>query len=236
MIYLTRYLLRHHIRSQKYFAPVIFYIIAMLLIYSYKPNPIADSYSVTAMLLFVAAAWLGVMVMNTEPAKQYQLLVLHTGSRRKVVTSQLICAWIMQFMLTVITVLYPVFAGMFEKQPTGEEWMMTWLGHLGLSLLGLGISVFFQKSYIPLLSRSMPALIIVLLLSFIQGSLSERLPESLEWLGRILPPAFYLVREMMLFDESKMDSFVSVMLWTVLYASVLLIIHVWLSRRRDLRS
>ena len=111
----------------------------------YKPNPIADSYSVTAMLLFLAAAWLGVMVMNTEPAKQYQLLVLHAGSRRKVVTSQLICAWIMQFMLTVITVLYPVFAGMFERQPTGEEWMMTWLGHMGLSLLGLGIKCIFSK-------------------------------------------------------------------------------------------
>lgn len=89
--------------------------------------------------------------MNTEPAKQVQLLVLHTGSRRKVVTSQLICAWIMQFMLTAITVLYPVFAGMFERQPTGEEWMMTWLGHLGLSLLGLVISVFFKNRTFPCL-------------------------------------------------------------------------------------
>ncbi|WJH29970.1 hypothetical protein N6H13_04325 [Paenibacillus sp. CC-CFT742] len=53
MIYLTRYLLRQYIRSQKYFAPVVMYIIAMLLIYSYQPNPVADSYSVTAMLLFL---------------------------------------------------------------------------------------------------------------------------------------------------------------------------------------
>lgn len=236
MMYLTRYLLRHHIRSQKYFAPVIFYIITMLLIYSYKPNPIADSYSVTAMLLFLGAAWLGVMVFNTEPAGQYQLLVLHAGSRRKVVMGQLICAWMMQLMLTAITVLYPVFAGMFDRQPTGEEWIMAWTGHIVISLLGLGISVFFQKSYISLLSRSMPAFIIVLLLSFVQGSLSERMPESLQWVGRILPPAFYLVREMMLFEESRMSSFVSVMLWTVLYALGLLMIHVWLSGRRDLRS
>ncbi|WP_440118909.1 hypothetical protein [Paenibacillus sp. QZ-Y1] len=236
MIHLTRYLLRHHIRSQKYFAPVILYIITMLLIYSYKPNPIADSYSVTAMLIFFGAAWLGLMVMNTEPAGQYQLLILHAGSRRKVVMGQLICAWVTQLMLIAITVMYPVFTGMFDRQPTGEEWIMAWLGHLALSLLGLGISVFFQKSYIPLLSRSMPALIVVLLLSFVQGSLIERLPESLQWLGRILPPAFYLVREMMLFEDLKIDSLFLITLWAVIYAWVLLILHLWLSGRRDLRS
>lgn len=93
MIYLTRYLLKHYIRSQKYVAPVIFYIITMLLIYSYKPNPVADSYSVTAMLLFFGADWLGLTVLNTEPAGQYQLLVLHAGSKRKVVFAQLICAY-----------------------------------------------------------------------------------------------------------------------------------------------
>ncbi|MFB8373629.1 hypothetical protein [Paenibacillus taichungensis] len=236
MIYLTRYLLKHYIRSQKYVAPVIFYIITMLLIYSYKPNPVADSYSVTAMLLFFGAAWLGLTVMNTEPAGQYQLLVLHAGSKRKVVFAQLICALIMQFGLTAITVLYPVVTGMFGRLPSAGEWIMAWAGHLALSLLGLGLSVFFQKSYIPMLSRSMPPFIVVILLSFVQGSLSGRLPESIQWVVKILPPAFYLVREMMLFEDLKLGAVVLTTVWAILYAIALLIIHIWLSGRRDLRS
>ncbi|QOS78428.1 hypothetical protein JNUCC31_27575 [Paenibacillus sp. JNUCC31] len=236
MIHLTRYLLKHYIRSQKYVAPVIFYIITMLLIYSYKPNPVADSYSVTAMLLFFGAAWLGLTVMNTESAGQYQLLVIHSGSKRKVAFAQLICALIMQFGLTAITVLYPIVTGMFGRLPSAGEWSMAWAGHLALSLLGLGLSVFFQKSYISMLSRSMPLFIVVLLVSLVQGSLSERLPESVQWLVKILPPAFYLVREMMLFEASKMGAVVSTTVWAVLYATVLLIIHIWLSGRRDLRS
>lgn len=114
MIHLICYLLKNYIRSQKYVAPVIFYIITMLLIYSYKPNPVADSYSVT---------------------------------------------------------------GMFGRLPSTGEWNMVWSGHLALSLLGLGLSVFFQKSYIPMLSSRMPPFIVLLLLSFVQGSLSGRLSE-----------------------------------------------------------
>ncbi|NUU76259.1 hypothetical protein [Paenibacillus xylanilyticus] len=236
MIVLTRYLLRHYIRSQKYFAPVIMYVIAMLLIYSYKPNPVADSYSVTAMLLFFGAAWLGLTVMNAEPAGQLQLLVLHAGNKRKVILGQIWCAWIMQCALVIITVLYPVIFGMFERQPTVGEWMMAWSGHLVLSLLGLSLCVFLQKSYVHQFSRSMPGLITVLLLSFVQGALTDHLPEWLQWLGKVLPPAFYLVREMMIFEEAKQGSIYLTIIWAVMYAFVLLIIHVWLSGRRDLRS
>ncbi|MEO2203971.1 hypothetical protein ABGV42_09480 [Paenibacillus pabuli] len=236
MIHLTLYLLRHYIRSQKYFAPVVMYVIAMLLIYSYRPNPIADSYSVTAMLLFFGSAWLGLSVMNAEPAGQIQLLVLHAGSRRKVIFGQLWCAWMMQCALVIITVLYPVMFGMFERQPTGGEWMMAWFGHLALSLLGLGVSLFFQKSYVPRFSRSLPGLIVLLLLSFVQGSLTNHLPEWLQWLNKVLPPAFYLVREMMIFEEAKWGAVLLSIIWAVMYAFVLVSIHVWLSGRRDIRS
>nr|WP_154893553.1 hypothetical protein [Paenibacillus xylanexedens] len=236
MIHLTRYLLRQYIRSQKYFAPVVMYIIAMLLIYSYQPNPVADSYSVTAMLLFFGSAWLGLTVMNAEPAGQIQLLVLHAGNRRKVILGQLWCTSLMQGALVVITVLYPVMFGMFERPPTGGEWMMAWSGHLALSLLGLAVSLFFQKSYVPRLSRSLPGLIVMLILSFVQASLASHLPNWLQWLSKALPPAFYLVREMMLFEEAKWVTVLLPILWAVIYAFVLFSVHIWLAGRRDLRS
>lgn len=174
--------------------------------------------------------------MNAEPSGQYQLLVLHAGGKRKVVLAQLICALIMQFGLTAITVLYPAVTGMFGRLPSAGEWIMAWAGHLALSLLGLSLSVFFQKSYIPMLSRSMPPFIVVLLLSLVQGSLSGRLPESIQWLVKILPPAFYPVREMMLYEQSKLGAVILTEVWAILYAIVLLIIHIWISGRRDLRS
>lgn len=236
MTALTVYMLKHYIRSQRYFAPVVFYLFGMLLIYSYKPNPIADSYSVTAMLLFFGAAWLAVTVMNTEPAGQKQLLTIHAGSKRKVAWGQLFCAGMMQCGLAAITVFYPVVTGMFERPPTGGEWAMAWLGHLSLCMLGLGISVFFQRSYVPLLSRSLPALIAVLLLSNVQGSLSDHLPQSLQWISVVLPPAFYLIREMMLFENAGIGTMVLLTLWATSYAALLLAIHLWLSGRRDIEQ
>ncbi|CAI6034152.1 hypothetical protein PAECIP112173_00752 [Paenibacillus sp. JJ-100] len=236
MYFLCRYLLQHHLRSQRFFAPMVIYVTTVLLFYSYKPNPIADSYSVTAMLLFWGAAWLGLMVMNTEPAGQMQLLIVHTGSKRKIAAGQIICAWIMALSLTVFTVLYPVLFGMFDRRPTANEWIMTWSGHLVLSMLGISIAVFFQKSYISKVSRSMPALIMVLIISFIQVSLAEQLPEALRWITGILPPAFYLVQEMMNSETMMQSSYFGIVIWNMVYAVVLLLIHFGWLNRREIRS
>ncbi|MBR2566810.1 MAG: hypothetical protein IKE29_19650 [Paenibacillus sp.] len=236
MYFLCRYLLQHHLRSQRFFAPMVIYVTTVMLFYSYKPNPIADSYSFTAMLLFGGAAWLGLMVMNTEPSGQIQLLIVHTGSKRKIAVGQMICAWIMALSLTVFTVGYPVLFGMFNRHPTANEWIITWSGHLTLSLLGISIAVFFQKSYISRFSRSMPALIIVLILSFIQVSLAEKLPEALRWIAGILPPAIYLVQEMMNTETMMLSSYFGIVLWNMVYAVVLLIIHFGWVNRREIRS
>lgn len=236
MKYLIKYLLQQNIRSQKYLAPVVFYTIVMLLMYSYKPNPVADSYGVTAMLLFFGSAWLGLTVMNAEPPGQIQLLVLHAGSRRKVAIGQLISAVVMQLAMALITIVYPIVTGMFDRQPSANEWIVAWCGHLVLALLGLSISVFFQNAYISRLSRSLPIFIVVLLSSFVQISLSEKLPESLQWMSYILPPAFYLVQKMMLYDGGGLGQIILVCTWSAVYAMLLLSIHIWLSGRRDLRS
>ena len=45
---LIHYMLASYTRSYRYFAPMAFMLISVVFIYSYRPNPIMDSYAVTA--------------------------------------------------------------------------------------------------------------------------------------------------------------------------------------------
>nr|WP_144921905.1 hypothetical protein [Paenibacillus bovis] len=58
MLELIKYSLHDYVRSHKYFAPISTYIILIIVFYTYKPNPVLDSYAVTASMLYVVSAWL----------------------------------------------------------------------------------------------------------------------------------------------------------------------------------
>lgn len=74
---LIAYFLRSYTFSQRYFAPVAGTLIAVLILYSYKPNPVMNSYAASAVMLFVGCAWLGLSFLNHEQAVQRQVAVVH---------------------------------------------------------------------------------------------------------------------------------------------------------------
>ncbi|WP_339248955.1 hypothetical protein [Paenibacillus sp. FSL P2-0136] len=65
--------------SQRFFGPVAGVIIAVLILYSYKPNPVMSSYSATAVFLFIACAWLGLSFLNHEQAVQKQVVIVQSA-------------------------------------------------------------------------------------------------------------------------------------------------------------
>ena len=76
---LIHYMLASYTRSYRYFAPMAFMLISVVFIYSYRPNPIMDSYAVTAAFLFVGSAWLGLNFLNHDQGRQTMLLIVHSG-------------------------------------------------------------------------------------------------------------------------------------------------------------
>lgn len=73
---LIGYFLHSYTVSQRFFGPVAGVIIAVLILYSYKPNPVMSSYSATAVFLFIACAWLGLSFLNHEQAVQKQVVIV----------------------------------------------------------------------------------------------------------------------------------------------------------------
>ncbi|WDM23935.1 hypothetical protein [Paenibacillus polymyxa] len=234
MIFAIRYVLQSYTRSRRYVPPVIIYLFAMMLIYSYKPSPIADSYSVTALLLFFASAWLGVSLLNHEHPVQKQLSVQHTRRHWIYFSAELIAAYILLVFMTGVAVIYPVVFRMFEHVPSTLQWIVGVIGHLSLALLGLSLSLFCQRIFIAKMNRSLSLVIIALTASLAGPRLTELLPVGVQWMIWILPPAHLIVNAMMNLDQMHTEDVIWALLLPVVYAFVMIGAYIKIVSRKEL--
>lgn len=117
---LIGYFVRSYSVSQRYFGPVAGIIIAVLILYSYKPNPVMNSYSATAVFLFVASAWLGLSFLNHEQAVQRQVVIVQLRSARRYSLGAILTLALFTLLLALAIVMYPVVAGSFNE-PAGLQ-------------------------------------------------------------------------------------------------------------------
>lgn len=96
-----KYSLHDYIRSHKYFPPVSTFIVLIAVFYTYKPNPIVDSYAITALFLFVISAWLCMSVLSLDSPVQRQLLILNLRSGYRYYLAKLAAVGLITLLLAV---------------------------------------------------------------------------------------------------------------------------------------
>lgn len=230
---LLRYLFASYTRSYRYFAPIAFMIITLLLLYSYKPNPVMDSYAVTSTLLFIGCAWLGMNFLNHDQGRQTVLLILHTGSARAFYATQYAALIVIGFVLSVLAVVYPVLTGMFDEPVGIERFTLALLSHLSLSLLGAVISLYFQSGWIENQGRSIGLLLILMVMSIAGLSVGDSLPDAFIVVAYILPPASLVIDMLMNTDERGLASGAIMLLYTYIYTAVILLIYLKIACSKD---
>ncbi|MEI0740004.1 hypothetical protein VQ056_31045 [Paenibacillus sp. JTLBN-2024] len=118
-------------------APLAATLIAMFLLYTYKPNPVMDSYAVTSVFLFVGSAWLALTFLNHGSPQQEQLHITHIGGMKRYLFSQIMALLVPVAMCMAIFMLYPIAAQMFDRPVRIGEFLLAVGGHLvagGLAL------------------------------------------------------------------------------------------------------
>ena len=126
---LIAYMLRSYTRSQRYFAPLSGMVIAVLVLYSYKPNPVMNSYAATAVIMFVGCASLGLSFLNHEHVVQRQVIIVHLRSARKYSVGGILSLAILILLLDVLIVLYPMIAGEFSEKVGTYRLILALIGH-----------------------------------------------------------------------------------------------------------
>lgn len=233
MISMIRYLLASYTRSYRYFAPLAFIIISVMLIYSYRPNPIMSSYAVTSVLLFIGSAWLGLNFFNHDQGRQSMLLIIHSGRPIRYYAAQFFTAALLSMIFSLFAVLFPVVFGMFDKPISLLEFALGYLGHVALALLGISLSVFFQFGFIENQGRAAGLLIIIMVISLAGQTLQQKIPSNIGFIIYVLPPVSTTIDLFMhIEDRSAISTFVTI-LYSYLYSFILLAIYLWTVCRKD---
>ncbi|MEK3734667.1 MULTISPECIES: hypothetical protein [Paenibacillus] len=233
MMPLIRYMIANYTRSYRYFAPVAFMLISVVFIYAYRPNPIMDSYAVTAALLFIGSAWLGMNFLNHDQGRQAVLLIVQSGSAGRYYIGQYLAIILIVMMFSLFAVGYPIAANMFDKPITMSELVIGYSAHAVLSMLGASLSMYFQSGWMENQGRAAGLLLLVMIVSLAGQSVGNQLPEAASLVRYLLPPV-WLVMDMMVNAPVRGQAVqILAILYAWLYSLVLLAVYVWCALRRD---
>jgi len=233
MISLIAYLLRSYTRTQRYFAPLSGIVIAVLVLYSYKPNPVMNSYAATAVILFIGCACMGLGFFNHEHAVQKQIIIVHLRSARKHSIGGILCLSLLLLLLDILIVTYPIVAGEFSESVGIYRIMLAGVGHALLGLLGISISLFLQSTWIAKRSHAVGLMLGVLILSIGGTQISELLKGIFMPLRILLPPVAPLMNALMNADTLSFTSMLMSFIHVSLYVILLIAIYLYRTGMKD---
>lgn len=231
-----KYMLISYTRSYRYFAPLAFTVVSVLLIYSYRPNPILDSYSVTAALLFIGSAWLGMNFLGHDRGRESMLLIVHAGSPRRYYTVQYLAAVVLSLAMCAFAVLYPILFGMFGEPVTPAVLALSFLGHFGPALTGVSLALYFQSSWMENQGRAAGYLLILIILSLSGTSVVQQLPGFFGFIPYVLPPVSVVVDALMNAREYPGFRVAGTVAYPFVYGSLLFLLYLKFACAKDAAS
>lgn len=227
MIALIRYNFLDYTKSYKYVPPIAMYIVSLLFVYSYTPNPIVATYLETALTLYLLSAWITITLFHTEDPVQEQMTLSHTKNiwtlyLGKYVTVLLICS-----ILSLISVIYPIVFHMFNEKMTVSLFITGLLSHFSLSILGISIATLFTRNIIKKASTAWLSLSFVLLITIASIRLKKEMPELL-W---VFPP----INSFLMLGQYEQHLLVHVLwltAWALIYSLLLITLFLFLVRKK----
>lgn len=229
---LVKYSLHNYFRSHKYFPPISTFIILIFVFYSYKPNPIIDSYAVTAIILYIISAWLCISVLSLDSSVERQLMILHVGGENRYYLSKLISVLLISLLLTLYAFLYPVIFDMFNGSVGFTIGLVSIINHVFLSVLGICIASLFSKIITENAINSYGGLALVIILSLASIGLYHTLPSYFKNIVWIIPPATSTQTPLINWNgENIWEVSLFPFIWMIIYSSVLLFLFLRLAKK-----
>jgi len=233
MIALISYLLKSYTRSQRYFAPLAGAVIAVLVLYSYKPNPIMNSYAATAVIEFIVCAALGLSFLNHEQAVQRQVVIVHLRSARKYSMGGILALTFLVILLDVLIVMYPLATGQFPGPVGGYRLLLALIGHGWLGLLGMAISLYLQSSWVTKGSHATGLMLAIIVLSVGGTQISNLLQGPLVPFRLLLPPVAPVMNALMNGDTLPFSGMLMPFLHVSLYTGLLMTFYLFRTGSKD---
>ena len=229
---LITYSLQDFFRSHKYFPPISTYIIFIFVFYTYTPNPVIDSYAVTAVVLYIISSWLCISLLSLDPPVQKQVMILTIESSTRYYLSKLVSVWLIAIALTLYAFFYPIIFNMFSEPISFTTGSVSLINHILSATLGVCVASLFSSGLMKSLINSYGGLAFTLTLSIAAQGIYTVLPSPFKQIVWAIPPA--MTTQSPLRNWSG-ETFIGLPLfpfvWLVIYSCLILLLFLKLSKR-----
>ncbi|MFF2176691.1 ABC transporter permease [Lysinibacillus sp. NPDC058147] len=233
MTSLLRYQFINYLRTYKYVPPFSIFILCLVVNYTFTPNPILNSYSFTAIILFFLMGWFTVTLFHAEDEGQKVITTLHAKSRTQYNLGIFINCVLIALFLSCISVIYPTLIGAFGEKPKFIHQLLGFLSHFSLAVLAIALSAIFTRELVKNKQNTWWGVLAILIVSVVIATLKETILQikGLIWL---LPPV-RLSLEMM-GSEDSITSIPTIFywrfVWIFVYSALVIILFFILSNRK----
>ncbi|NBJ71181.1 MULTISPECIES: hypothetical protein [Clostridia] len=219
-----------YMKSYNYVPPMSIFIMILVVNYSIYPNPVLASYGMTAIYLYIIAAWISLRFFHTEDMIQQQVTILHAGNDRKYFCSMYLAAGCIVVLLAFISIVYPIVFRMFSKQVTLQELGIGFATHCLLGMVAIALSGVFSRAIIANKINSWLGISLMLLVSIASLGLEQLIPGYWKYILFVLPPVSELA--LLMRDPLDLHGIFRVYLWTMAYTGVVVAVFFIIYRRK----
>ncbi|MFE3577601.1 ABC transporter permease [Lysinibacillus sp. NPDC059133] len=233
MTSLLRYQFINYLRTYQYVPPFSIFILCLVVNYTFVPNPILDSYSFTAIILFFLMGWFTITLFHAEDEGQKVMTTLHAKSRTHYSLGIFILCVLIGLFLSFVSVAYPTLIGAFGEKPRLIHQLLGFLSHFSLSVLAIALSAIFTRELVKNKQNTWWGVLGILIVSVVIATLKETILQikGLIWL---LPPVRLSLEMMGSEDSIKSipNSFYWQFTWIFAYSAIVIMLFFLLSNRK----
>ena len=224
------------IRSAVLVIPTVAVVAFLGVMYSILPQQIASSFLMSGFLLFVISVYISMSIQMKEQDVHEGLLLLHSDPGAGYWLAREMVTYSIMFFYGLILVLYPVTrssfnASWFTRPLEAEDTLYGSILVLVNGICGVALGDVFHRRLIPRRRNAVIGVVLVALLAVCKVSIIEKLP-FMKILNFLLPPVMDGFKMVGNGDSFDPKGTLLILLHSVLYAAVIIMIKIWLLRRR----
>jgi hypothetical protein len=188
----SRFLLADVARSQRFLIPLLAHGAVLAVLFGGDPGPPPSPWAVSALAVYPAAAWLAVVVANTEASEQRAVTIASAGGPARVAAATLLVAFAGGLVLAVLSVLVPAVVSRYSYPP--PVLLAGTLAHIACAATGTALGLIVARPVIARIGWSLCIGVAVVMVtaaqpwlppvgSAVEALLSGRLPLTEAALG-----------------------------------------------------
>ena len=225
------------IKSAVLVIPTVSVVVFLGIMYSIIPQQISSSFLMSGFMLFVISVYISMSIQLREQDVHEGLLLLHSNPGAGYYLVREMLTFSIMLFYALILILYPIIrnslhgGGWFTRPLESDDILYGSILVLGNGICGVSLGDAFHRRLIPRRRNVIICVVLVAILAVCKVAITQKLP-FLKILNFLLPPVmdgFDMVGNGDHFDPK--DTLL-ILLHSVLYAVVLMVIKIWLLRRR----